>query len=978
MLRIYTLLAAASIAVGSTAACKADAAKVTPEQVQSIILSGVYIDAAARHPFQFVVHRLAIKSVSLAREFSGSHDKASWIKSYLRTNPALGAYVGVTPATQDVLAYMSQVLEYIPSSTFDDAKFEQIISTYILQNSGVVEDFAKQFFSRISRTDSIGKEIATLYDDQSTVSCDFPRVSNSLSEVYSRHHDVLAAFTRFYTAGSGSLDFSNAADYSDIAARITADGRGGDEITKAVVDQFGPALVQDVKTTEADQNAGKNAVAGDASAIEITKSFLELTDPATGKTLGIVAENIIKMANAASTMAADAELSMSGVGTVFVAAVAIFEAFQTRSEDPNIVQTLVYEAKILAEVKELKVDVTGLRLLVSQLYAWLNQASINDQAGFDTIEHQLHDLQDQMGLDTAKLTDAIRQEMIQRIQNCYVENVDFMTNPSEKSTGLKIIEDGSPAQARFEGCLSLIAEFALQTSGRAPFSDSSPWEGVALESIDAAPLDARVGDLSGLMGKLPSGTVQSLQLDTSNMSGRPNPIAWAWGAQEFIDLARWLPATAGVDARLANICAEAQKQERMGADAEKLISVFRKMYEDSALTLANTLDDFLLSELKARLNPNKDLRLAWVNLGHLEEDPNSEFLDLIIDYDPDRDHSGPKDVLLQAMARGLVVFRTDFSPDQVFRVTYNYSPTGPYADKLHKFVQNGWVSPFQGDCILPALACVFSGFTSRCIDSDEAYYLTTTGALYVSGGSMGQRIFDGDLEKSCGGIQSDPQDQGNMTDNVRNSADELSDYVAKAGNNVTVNGSANETQVVRLQDDLDTSSLPKIKSAILQYDADWEKGLIDRFKQVASLTSNTKIGEAARSFELARIGLDTVTSLGVSSCPSDPSLPERITNSRHRRTANRLENVADIDDIRTLFLRFLYASTELRAPLGGKLDVQSAVGSCLSGPQGITVVALLLNSVSSSYSDRLPNGCSLGSKLTSSAVDMLTPGTDPR
>jgi hypothetical protein len=127
----------------------------------------------------------------------------------------------------------------------------------------------------------------------------------------------------------------------------------------------------------------------------------------------------------------------------------------------------------------------------------------------------------------------------------------------------------------------------------------------------------------------------------------------------------------------------------------------------------------------------------------------------------------------------------------------------------------------------------------------------------------------------------------------------------------------------------------------------------------SSFTAATSLGATSQAYEFARLGFDTLLQLGVASCPTSPTLIDAIRNSADGGLATQLPSAGTIDDIRAFINRFKMASNDVVDENGQPINLEDAVKACLPGPKGLLQVAQLLNGVSTSYADRLPNGCPL-------------------
>lgn len=927
---------------------------LTPASLQAKLLPAVYVRAAALDPIGFLKHRIAAASVADARSFSASSDKAGWIKHYLRDQSGLAAYVGTgsDPGTEDLLAFIARSSQYIGSNAFDDKTLEVLVTLYISNSGDRVKEFASALLARISNDAQNDKALRALYLETVGSNPTYPAPDASLADIVAHHQKAFATTGRVYFGKLPTVDqLASFRSYSELADKLAHYSPTGEEIASDGANELNEAFLKGIDDARAAPPDDRKQIIADATgATQITEALIELRDPQAAKSFKPIADNGFKLFFAVEGMAEAGALSMSGVGAVFVAAVGIFEAMQPHPADQNNQKILQFEAKILLAIRELRADILALQSMVSELYAWLDRGQLNDEIGFQTIQNQLYDLQDQLALSTAKLSESIRQAMLQGPRQDYSTGSFFMINPSQRDLALSIISKrGDPAYVQYAALLARISDFGLEATRREPFVDKSPWSGEGLKSIAAAPWDMRVGDLSGLLALLPSGTTDQLGIVSSDLAGRPNPAAWAWTVQMYVDLARWVPEAGGPDSVLAQECLEAQKVERMGTDLRKLVAILRPRYEDAARSLASAIDGFTQDKVKARIAENPWVKSALIDLGRDGFNPQGEDLKILIDYDPDKAPDVPA-VLIQAFARGLLDHKVSYQLQNVHLAFYWEQVNG-----VPRLRDNGWVEGIG----CGGGFCSYQGYTFDCLEADDAFYLTAAGAA-IMGGAPGDRIYPLKKYRQCG-FQSQMANN-HLTDFVRKTDTELRALMNSWTQGHSIETDGNEVPLPQADASLSQQHFPRIKKAIRSYDLSWQQDIVNDFHLQASFTTATKIGRAAQTHEAARLSLTTALQLGIAACPANPKLLDAVGAGEDDGIATRLPSAASVDDIRTLVDRFSKSAAAPTDQDGKPIDIPTAVNSCVPGPKGLANVAQLLNSVSSSYSDRLPNGCPMDVK----------------
>lgn len=917
--------------------------------LQDRLLAAVYVSGATIYPLVFLEHRIATYSVAGAKSFASSRDKAAWIKDFLRSQSGLAQYVGTGDPSSDVLASVAEALEHVPTNNYNNDVLSSIVYAYIVNNPGEVHAFAGNLFRQIKSNATGGASLSAFYRSTLGPSSAFPSPDASLSDLVSRHQGAFAISARSYfphlSADQQHEAFSSVAT---LAAKIASDGRNHTEVSDGATDELDGTFVQAIKSARTSPSDERKQVVSDATtATQIIQALIALRDPQEAKSFGNISQNELKVFFAAEGMISAGALSMSGVGAVFAGAVGLYEALQPRSGDANTAKLLKYQAQILAELRTIKADVVSLQSMVSELYVWMDNASINDRVGFQTIEDQLYNLQDQLTLATSKLSDSIKQSMLQSVRQDYNTGQFFMTNPAQKTVALGIISDRtSPSYIQYASLLPRISEFGLEATRRTPFVDQSPWDGAGLAAIDATSWDMRVGDLPGLLQSLPAGTAERFGIDSKVLENRPNPPAWAWTVQMYIDLARWVPVDGGQDSVLGAECQEAQKTARMGTDLRKLLPTVRQLYEAAAKRMSEALDAYLLDTLKRRVDVNPRLWSGLVDLGFEPFNLKSDYLNSLINYDPDKATDTPA-ILIQAYARGLIDSQDAMSLENVHWTHYWAGVSG-----VSRLDQNGWVTLIS--CGNPE--CIYLGYTFDCIVIDYAFYLTPAGAA-VMGGAPGDRIYAQKKYRKCG-YQSEMAN-GHITDFVRKTDEELRAFMASWWTTAPLKKPENEVPRSNADSTLDGSWLPKIKAAIRSYDSSWQQDILNDFRLQSNFGANSAIAKAARAHEVARLSLRTTLGLGIAACPSTPSLLGRIGNDNDSGVAQRLPSVASVANVIELRDSFAKSAVALLDQKGQPLDIGSAIQACLPGPSGLEAVGAMLNSVSSSFPDRLPGGCPL-------------------
>jgi hypothetical protein len=924
-------------------------AVVTDSDVKAAILPALYVEASIVEPLSFLAHRIALENPKDGKAFLTASNQPVWIKDYLRRKSSLQIYVG-GGAADDVLSFLSQAFEHVPTNQFDLDALRDLVRVFAINHDESVQTFAKIFLARVDSPQASVESVAAIYAETRASQALFPDTKASLGSLVESHASAFKiSADGYFHLMPPDQRLTPFGSYRALADQLTGGDGSDTRVLEVTVDQLQAMIdkaVKDSKTAPPDERT--RTIANINAGTEIIGALLKLRDPQSAAVFRAVVVNEIKIMDAVTAMAAAGSLTVTGVGAIALAVVAIVSAMQPRGGDPEAAAIIKYQAQILAELRVLRSDVLALRLLVSELYNWLDRADVNDSISFQTIQNQISDLQDQLALGTQKLSEAVRQVILQGPRADYSTGVYFMTSASQRDLALSILEGSrSPGYVQYAAFLSRIAEFGLQTAKRTPMVDVSPWVGTGLRDINSALPESRVGDLAGLLSWIDPASVPGLSIDASVFTSRPNPIAWAWAVQMYVDLARWLPLSGGPDSGLLEFCSEAAAMAHMGADARKLIPILRHRYEDLSTQLANKLDNFLINQLKERLASQPRLRSALVDDGRDPFSTTSEDLAYLVSLDPNSLTSESSSTLsndgrlvVQAYARGLVEVKANDLLDNV---------------KMYHLFQNEATASLEKkgfvELVCGGSGCSYQGWSLDCARLETVAYLTAAGAALV-GRAPGERLFPISIFGRCG-LRSSLL---GSTDFIRRTEADLRAY---AHQYLTKTVGFEQLAFPKTDEDLRQKNKDILVNLIKIYDSQWELDVLRAYHLAAPIDSGSDIAQAAQLQESSRLAFDTVTRLGLAICKDDSTFQNRITNASDGNFATRLSTAGAISSIRDQIAKLKVAAIPLKDGAGNPLDLGSTIKACVRGPLGLEEVLRLLNSVSVAYSDRLPGGCSV-------------------